>query len=259
MSKHQLWFVLTCALLLGVPLVTGCGGETMDPATLEGVEWQLADSSATDVDLTAAGITAAFDGENVSGFAGVNQYGGPYTAGDDGSLEIGEIASTLMAGPEPLMQAEGAYLAALKGCDGWEVGGDTLTLTTGDEDTLIFEKAAEVSLPGTSWNVTAYNNGKDAVRTLVEDSAMTIEFGTDDTVAGDAGVNRYNGPYTLASGELAIGPLATTKMAGEPELMAQEQAFLAALEATVTWRVVRGALELRDENGAAMVVAEPAK
>ena len=82
----------------------------------------------------------------MAGFSGVNQYRGPYTAGDDGGLEIGEIASTLMAGPEPLMQAERRYLEALKGCDGWEVSGDTLTLTTGDEATLTFAKAEDVAL-----------------------------------------------------------------------------------------------------------------
>ena len=72
-------------------------------------------------------------------------------------------------------------------------------------------------------------------------------------------MNRYNGPFTVDGAAISIGALATTKMAGEPELMAQEQAFLAALQASATWRVVRGALELRDEDGAAMVFAEPAK
>lgn len=251
-------YTLTCIVLLGVFFLIGCGGEAaMHPAALEGVEWQLTDSSATEADLTAAGITANFDGESVAGFSGVNQYSGPYTAGDDGALEIGDIASSLMAGPEPLMQAEGAYLKALKGCDGWEVEGGTLTLKTGEEATLTFTKAEDVALPGTSWYVTSYNNGKDAVTTLVEGSAMTIEFGTDDTVAGDAGVNRFNGPCTVDGAAVEIGPLATTKMAGEPALMEQEQALLAALEAASTWKVVRGALELRDADGAAMVFAEP--
>ena len=63
MSKRAFRSTLVCTLLLGVLVVTGCGGETMDPSVLEGVEWQLTDSSATEADLTAAGITAVFDGE----------------------------------------------------------------------------------------------------------------------------------------------------------------------------------------------------
>jgi heat shock protein HslJ len=257
MVKRRSWHVLAWCLLLGALVVTGCGGETMDPSGLEGVEWQLVESSATAADLTAAGITAVFDGERAAGFSGVNQYGGPYTAGDDGTLEIGEIAGTLMAGPEPLMQAEQAYLEALKGCDGWAVSGDTLTLTTADDATLRFTKAEELALPGTSWNVTSLNNGKDAVTMVVTGSDLTLEFGVDGTVSGSAGVNQYNGAFTVDGAAIEIGPLATTKMAGEPELMEQEQAFLAALDAAATWTVVRGALELRDADGAALVFAEP--
>lgn len=255
MSGTRLLCALMFALLLSASVVTGCGEATMDPTTLEGVEWQLAGSSVTEADLPAAGITATFDGERVSGFSGVNQYGGPYTAGDDGSLEIGELASTMMAGPEPLMAAEHAYTAALGGCDGWEVEGDTLTLKTDGEATLTFEKAAEVALPGTSWKVTSYNNGKDAVTTVVEGSELTLEFGVDDTVSGSGGVNRFNGPSVVEGATIALGPLAMTNMAGEPELMEQEHAFAAALEAATTWQVVRGVLELRDADGAAMVFA----
>jgi len=253
--------VLGAVAAVAVLILAGCGGDdaATDPAALEGVEWTLAGTSATDLDVSAAGITATFDGEKVAGFAGVNQYGGPYTAKDDGSLEIGEIASTLMAGPEPLMKVEGAYLELLKGCDGFRVEGDTLTLLTGDTESLTYEKAAEAALPGTSWNVTSYNNGKGAVTTPVMDSELSLEFGEDGTVSGTGGVNRYNGPFTVDGDGIKIGPLALTKMAGEPELMKQEQAFVKALESSATWKVVRNKLELRDANGSAMVFADLAQ
>jgi heat shock protein HslJ len=260
MARTTRWHVLVCTLLLAALAVTGCGETvTQDPTTLEGVEWTLVDSSETSADLTTAGITASFDGATVAGFSGVNQYGGPYTAGDDGSLEIGEIAGTLMAGPEGLMQAEQAYLKLLKGCDRWQVDGDTLTLSTGDEATLTYEKAAAVELPGTSWKVVNYNNGKDAVVSLVAGSELTMEFGSDGYIGGSGGVNRYHGAYEVDGASISIGPLASTKMAGEPELMDQEAAFLKALEASTQWTVVRGRLELRDADGAGMVFADAAK
>jgi heat shock protein HslJ len=250
--------VLGAVAAVAVLILAGCGGDdaATDPAALEGVEWTLAGTSATDVDVSVAGITATFDGKLVAGFSGVNQYGGPYTAKDDGSLEIGEIASTLMAGPEPLMKIEGAYLELLKGCDGFRVEGDTLILLTGDTKSLTYEKAAEVALPGTSWKVNNYNNGKGGVTTLVEGSQLTLVFGDDGTVSGSAGVNTFNGPYTVDGDAIEIGPLATTKMAGDPELMEQEQAYLKALEASTQWNLTRGTLELRDADGAAMAFAD---
>jgi heat shock protein HslJ len=259
MSGGHIRVVLACAFCVAVLIFTGCGGEaTMDPASLEGVEWGLTDSSATSADLTAAGITATFDGTTVAGFSGVNQYSGPYTAKDDGALEIGELAGTMMAGPENLMGAEQAYIALLRGCDGWAVDGDRLTLSTGGETSLVYEKSAEVALPGTSWAVTNYNNGKDAVTTPVAGSDLTIEFGTDGTVTGSSGVNRYTGPFEVDGGTITVGPLASTQMAGDPELMAQEAAFVKALESSTRWSVVRGKLEMRDAGDAATVFAAPA-
>jgi heat shock protein HslJ len=39
--------------------------------------------------------------------------------------------------------------------------------------------------------------------------------------------------------------------------MEQENAFVKALEAATTWKVVQGKLELRDADGSAMVFADP--
>jgi heat shock protein HslJ len=262
MRRTSIRLVVSGAVVCAALVWAGCGGGTSgtDPKALEGVEWTLVESSMSSVDLGAAGITANFDGEKIYGFSGVNQYGGPYTAKDDGTLEIGELASTMMAGPEPLMKAEQAYLELLKGCDGYQVEGDTLTLLTGEKsESLVYEKAAEVTLPGTSWNVTSYNNGKGGVTTLVAGSELTLEFGEDGTVAGNGGVNRFNGPYEVDGAGITIGPLALTKMAGEPALMEQESAFVKALESATKWKVVRGTLELRDADGSAMVFADPAQ
>ena len=261
MRRTSIRLVVSGAVVCAALVWAGCGGGTSgtDPKALEGVEWTLVESSMSSVDLGAAGITANFDGQNVSGFSGVNQYGGPYTAEDDGSLKVGDLAGTLMAGPEPLMRAEQAYLELLMGCDGFRVDGDTLTLLTGEGETLVYEKAEEVALSGTSWNVTSYNNGKGGVTTLVSDSELTLEFGEDGTVSGSGGVNRYNGSYEVDGAGIAIGPLALTKMAGEPDLMEQEAAFVKALESATQWKVVRGQLELRDADGSAMVFADRAQ
>ena len=58
-------------------------------------------------------ITAEFKDGRIGGTSAVNQYGGPYTAGDDGSISFGDLVSTMMAGPEPDMKAEQIYLELL--------------------------------------------------------------------------------------------------------------------------------------------------
>jgi heat shock protein HslJ len=261
MRRTAIRMVVSGAVVCAALVWAGCGGGTSgtDPKALEAVEWTLVESSMSSVDLGAAGITANFDGERVYGFSGVNQYGGPYTAKDDGALEIGELASTMMAGPEPLMKAEQAYLELLKGCDGYKVEDDTLTLLTGESETLVYERAEEVALPGTSWNVTSYNNGRGGVTTLVADSELTLQFGKDGTLSGSGGVNQYNGPHEADGAGITIGPVASTKMAGEPALMEQKSAFVKALEAAKAWTVVQGQLELRDADGSAMVFADAAQ
>jgi len=62
--------------------------------------------------------------------------------------------------------------------------------------------------------------------------------------SGFAGVNNYFGAYDLVGERLSFGALATTRMAGPPELMAMEQIFLEALGGVDGWRMRDGALEL---------------
>lgn len=56
-------------------------------------------------------------------------------------------------------------------------------------------------------------------------------------VHGRAGVNSFTGTYTQAGPALGFGPLAVTKMAGEPRQMQVEQEFLAALGRVTAWRI----------------------
>jgi heat shock protein HslJ len=246
------------ALAFGVLMSSSaCAGEDADedPSALEDVEWHLIESSEASVDLGEAGITAAFDGSQVSGFSGVNQYTGAYSADSDGSFDAGPLASTLMAGPEPLMQVEATYLALLDEAESFSVESGRLTLATADGATLVFEVAATPELSGSSWSVTAYNNGKEAVVSVAADSELTLEFGSDGQVSGSAGVNTFSGSFEYDGDTLSIGPLATTRMAGPQELMEQEALYLAALEASASWEVVNGVLYLRDAEDALQVNA----
>lgn len=95
---------------------------------VEGVEWKLVGWTLSSLDPRPTGITATFTDGQVSGFGGVNKYGGPCTTGPDGAFSTGPLRMTRMAGPEPAMRAEGAYTTLLGEARSWKVRGDTLTL-----------------------------------------------------------------------------------------------------------------------------------
>ena len=161
--KRVSTFALLGLVVAGLALVAGCaasGGTAKSAGDLTGKEWTLVGSSVSSSDLGAAGITATFEAGQVSGFSGVNQYSGPYTADPDGTFKAGPLVGTLMAGPEPLMAAESAYLKLLEGCDSYKVDAGTLTLSTGGKVSLTYKEAAKAELPGSDWVVTGYNNGK---------------------------------------------------------------------------------------------------
>lgn len=129
------------------------------------------------------------------------------------------------------------------------------TLSTADDKTLTYEAAGPFELAGSSWTATGYNNGREAVVSPVEGSELTLEFGTDNTVSGAAGVNNFNGPFASDDTSIQIGPLMQTKMAGPVELMVEEQQYTAALQAATEWEVANDVLTLRDGGGAMQVVA----
>jgi len=248
--------LLVCTLILVVMLLVGCTAtSSQDPEALKGVQWTLSASSETSADLTKLGIFAEFDGTRMTGFSGVNTYTGPYTVGADGTFSAGPLATTMMAGPPQLMTAETLYLGVLDAAESYEIADKTLTLTTGDGKTLTYQATPAPELAGSSWKVTNYNNGKEAVVGMADGSEVTLSFGTDGTVSGNGGVNTFNGPYESGEDSIKIGPLTSTLMAGPDELMAQEQQYLAALEAATTWEITNGVLTLRDDSGATQVLA----
>ena len=101
--------------------------------------WTL--SSLDPADFT---ITAAFADGQIAGTSAVNSYNGPYTAGEDGAFSAGPFQGTLMAGPEPAMRAETAYLTLLGEAGSYAAADGTLTLyDQGGNESLIFETAGE--------------------------------------------------------------------------------------------------------------------
>ena len=133
------------ALAAGCGSGDGSGGDdgAKSAAALEGASWRLTGWSVSSKDPNDFTITAEFADGRIGGTSAVNQYGGPYTADDDGSFSVGELMSTMMAGPEPDMDAERVYLELLAQVDRFAVDGDELTLSGGSGNiALIYTRSA---------------------------------------------------------------------------------------------------------------------
>jgi heat shock protein HslJ len=208
---------------------------------LTGQTWQLAHSPGITATFTTAG--------KVSGFSGCNTYSGTYTT-TGRSIRVGKLAATQIACSTAVMNAERSYLAALTAARTYAIAGEKLRLRNGAGRTTLTFTVQSKSLANTSWTVTAYNNGKGAVTSVIAKTKIDAHFGKAD-VSGSAGCNTYSGPVRTTAPKIAIGPLSSTrKSCSSPSgVMSQESAYLAALSSAATYTLEGTKLELRNAKG----------
>ena len=108
------------------------------------------------------------------------------------------------------------------------------------------------TLAGTAWELTASSLDSTDLATF----GITAEF-TEGTLSGRAPVNSYNASYAVDGDVIEIGPIASTKMAGEPAAMAAEGAFFALLSTVTGYEQSSEELVLLAEE-AAVLEFEPA-
>lgn len=206
--------------------------------------------------LPGVPVTLRFEEGRVSGSDGCNRYGAPYRT-DGGFHLAGSMVTTQMACSAAAMEQAGAYAHALRRARAARIDGARLVLTDERESTLATFTAQPERLAGTSWRVTGYNNGRQAVVSPLAGTELTIVFGADGRVNGSSGCNRYTGTYEAQGRGVRFGPLASTKKACvEPKgVMEQESAFFAALRTATRVRVEGERLELRRGDRALAVVA----
>ncbi|MCP4358634.1 MAG: META domain-containing protein [Chloroflexi bacterium] len=197
-------------------------------------------------------LTAVFgEDDSLSGFGGCNSYNGSYTT-DGNNIAIGPLATTLMACAQNVMQMETAYLTALQSAVTYQISGDTLQLHD-DNGALAVSYTLETpaKLAGSTWDVISYNNGNQAVVSVIIGTELTAVFGEDGTLTGSAGCNNYTSNYEADDENISIGPAASTRMFCEtPEgIMEQESQYLAALQTAVTYKIDGERMEMRTVEG----------
>jgi heat shock protein HslJ len=227
------------------------GAESAPVGTLEGTSWILTTLNGA-APLPDTTITASFEPDgNLSGSDGCNRYGATYEVDGD-QITITPGIGTLMACPDPIMKQAGEYMTALAAATSYQIQGDTLELLDAGGNPVATFTAQPTSLPGTSWIVIGYNNGRGGVVSVIIDTEITAVFGEDGTLSGSAGCNNYTASYEADDdGNISIGPAATTRMmCSEPEgIMEQETEYLAALETAATYNIEGERLQLRTAEG----------
>jgi heat shock protein HslJ len=222
-----------------------------DSSDLPGTSWVLA-SMGDEPLVENTTTTLNFDAEGrAGGTDGCNTYGGSYVV-DGSSLTFGPIISTLIACEEPIMAQAAAFQQVLAQTRRHAIADDILSLSDEEGGVLATLTRLSTDLAGTSWIVTGYNNGQQAVVSVINGTTLTLEFGSDNMVSGNSGCNTFFGPYTQESGSIDIGPLAgTLRLCPEPAgVMEQEAQYVAALESAATYRLDGDTLELRTAEDA---------
>lgn len=218
--------ITTLLLILGTMMVlTAC---TSGSRNLEGSLWRMtsyrnADGKMVET-LPEVKTTAEFREGQVSGKAACNSYNGPYEV-DGEKISFGMMRTTMMACPEPIMDQEMGYLAALEMATSFDVAEDSLTLFDANGEILLeYDILEPASLVGTNWLLTSYNNGKGGMQSVVIGTEITAIFSEDGNMSGSAGCNSYSGSYEATEDTISIGPIANTEMACmDPEgIMEQE-------------------------------------
>ncbi len=105
-------------------------------------------------------------------------------------------------------------------------------------------------LKGTAWVLVEIGG-----QPVVENSLPTLNF-SEGALGGNGSCNTFGGDYTQDGDKLTVGPLFSTMMYCEG-VSDQEQAYLAALQAAASFRVVDGRLTILDASGAVSLVFDP--
>lgn len=251
MLRSRMFLLVGLAALAAVVLV-GCGSQSGNAKALEAHEWKVAKLGSAAYS-GSADITAVFSAGKLNGSTGINSYNGSYEAAKGNDISISLGAMTQRAGTPEAMKAESDYLKALSTAVSYAVDEQSLTLFDSSGNAVV-AYIVEVPTPlvGTTWVMTAYNNGRGGFQSADSSGNVTAVFAQDGTLSGNGGVNNYSSTYTASGSTISIKPIVSTKMAGPEDLMTQEEAYFAALQKASKFAVEGDRLTLRDATGAAM-------
>jgi heat shock protein HslJ len=208
-------------------------------------------------------ITLTFlQGNRVAGVGPVNLFFGGYHLADDGTLhwagagdELGSrFGSTVMAGPEDLMNLEKQFFQALGAVSRLEIRGTAIVLDNTERSiTMLFEglsvEQTANSLMGVRLRLTRLiANGSEI--TIPRDVTIVLAFTGNGRADGFSGINVYQGSVQFpALGQVQFPSMfVTTRMSGPEPVMMLERAYLEALSTVKRWRLSLNGAVMTSEN-----------
>lgn len=248
--------MLATLVALVLPALPALAGESA--ATIEGPTWLLSGLPGHDLGpLNGAGrpVTARFEGGRLSGFSGCNRFVGGYSVDrDQVAVTVGSLAGTMMACPADAMAIESAFKGALAGTLRYTLTGDRLVLTPATGHPLVFARET-ATLEGAKWDVTGFNNGRQAVVSPVIGTQLTLSF-ANGTLSGSSGCNTFHATYQAEGKRIVVrAPATTRKLCAGKGIMEQERQFLTALETATVWDVSGGMLDMHRADGERVLTA----
>lgn len=120
---------------------------------------------------------------------------------------------------------------------------------TGEPDA---EEPADV-FPPSVWMVTNLDGNAP-----LPDHPITFAVNAEGQIEGNASCNRFGGTGEFGETTVKIGPLRTTRRFCEPDIMEQEQKFLALLQAATHWDIEDSTLTLFSPEGQILAALQSA-
>jgi heat shock protein HslJ len=178
--------------------------------------------------LTNSLVLISFSDGQIHGYAGCNQFGGPFLTEGETITSVEAASTQMLCLDEAVMEQETALLGGLATATSYTIEGDTLTINH-EGGSLGFTKVdSPAESLDTEWRLQAFGMATDA-EPLVTGTTITLTFGKDGMVSGSAGCNTFNGPYTLNGTAISIEELAQTRRACDEPILTQETNFINAL------------------------------
>lgn len=227
----------------------GGGGGDTPPASLTGRTFVSTAVSGTPIP-GGGPLTLTFTEGRISASSGCNTANGSVEL-QGNTLQVGELASTLMGCPGDLTGADEWQSGLLRSQPTWTLSGDTLTVKgNGSTVTMLDRKVAHPDKPlvGTTWIVTTLLRSQAKIRSVTLDEVRpTLTITPDGKVSGSAGCNQMTGTAAIDGDDVTFS-LATTRMMCAPEVMAVEQQVLEALDGKTKATIDSDVLTVRNSG-----------
>ena len=246
------YFLAPIALLAAAGLAACATAPPSQDLTQE--IWILAELNGSEL-LAGTTISAQFGEDGmVGGSSGCNSYSTTYEVSGNRLTFSDSVIATAMACENPIMAQEAAFLQVLSATARYQMGDGTLTFLDGDGDALAAFEVQSQELAGTTWVVTGYNDGSNAVVSVIPGTEITANFDSEQ-LGGIAGCNNYFASFDSDGDSISFDTVGSTEIfCAEPEgIMEQERAYLEALKTAATYKIEGTTLEMRTAEGATAV------